>query len=133
MDLPQVGKHHLSVDISHTDSALIWSRSFDGQAPLVSVFTPVGQIGSGYWLEKSGAGTLQLTVDIIEGGWFWRCQRVHVKNIALPLRLMPESKAYKKIENEHYRFAVKFSYPLIGDLVSYSGLLDSNIAQYGKQ
>ena len=128
MKLPVAGKHHLLVDISHADNALVWARSFDGATPVISYFYPVGRKSDGYWEEKSGALKLQLTVEIQNGGWYWCCQKMQVAGLSLPLWLLPKSTAYKVIEDGRYKFAVRFSLPLLGTLVSYQGLLDAEPA-----
>lgn len=126
MKLPQSGVHKLQVDISHSDKALVWSRSFNGGPPVVSLFEPVGShTDNGYWIEKSGAIRLHLTVEVIDGGWYWHCQKMSFWGIPLPLWLLPKSDAYKLIEDNRYRFSVTFTLPLIGTLVSYRGLLDA--------
>jgi len=126
MKLPQAGVHQLHVDIGHSDTALVWSRSFNSSTPVVSLFEPVGnQTDNGYWIEKSGAIRLHLAVEVLNGGWYWRCQKMSLWGIPLPLWLLPKSDAYKIIEDNRYRFSVTFTLPLIGSLVSYRGLLDA--------
>ena len=68
---------------------------------------------------------MKLTVDIINGGWFWRCLNISLFGISIPLWLIPKSQAFKKVENGKYKFNVTFTYPLLGKLVSYEGLLDA--------
>ncbi len=88
-----------------------------------SVFKPVGKIVAGYWLENMRPLELKLTVDILEGGWYWRCLSMRLLGIPLPLWLFPHTKAYKKIEGDKYRFYVGSSLPVINAIFSYSGLL----------
>lgn len=123
MNFPNAGLHQLTVSISHDRDGLHWARSFDGRAPVESLFKPVGSIDCGYWLETTGPLQMKLTVDIIDGGWFWRCLKVNFLGLPVPRWLLPRTDAYKTIENEKYRFHVAFSLPLIGTLVSYRGLL----------
>lgn len=113
----------LDVSISHADGCLHWDRSFDGNKQMRSIFKPVGTITSGYWLETTGPLALTLTVDILDGGWYWRCLSMRLGRIPLPLWLFPHSKAYKKIEGDQYRFYVGFSLPMLGTILAYSGLL----------
>lgn len=123
MNFPNEGLHQLSVNISHDRGGLHWARSFDGRAPVESLFNPVGNINDGYWLETTGPLQMRLTVDIIKGGWFWRCLNVKFLGLPVPQWLLPRTDAYKTIENGKYRFHVAFSLPLMGTLVSYRGLL----------
>ena len=113
----------LDVAISHADGCLHWHRCFDGSTQMRSVFKPLGTITAGYWLENTGPLALRLTVDILDGGWYWRCLSMRLWKIPLPLWLFPHSKAYKKIEGDQYRFYVGFALPGVGTILSYSGLL----------
>ncbi|WP_237064454.1 DUF4166 domain-containing protein [Microbulbifer zhoushanensis] len=128
MNLPEPGAHRLAVDISHDADGLHWRRSFNGTNRVDSLFRPVGNIGQGYWIEETGPLSMQLTVDIIDGGWFWRCLGVKFLGVPVPRWLIPDSRAYKVIEAGKYRFHVEFSLPILGSLVSYSGLLTAGHA-----
>lgn len=110
------------VEISHTPDALLWSRQF-GTHKMISVFKPIGTYPTGHWLETTGAIQLQLGVDISQGGWTWVTQALRFKGVSLPLSVMPRTHAYKRIEEGQYRFGVEFSLPVLGKLLSYSGLL----------
>ncbi len=118
----------LDVSISHTDGLLHWHRTFDDNMQMRSIFKPVGNMDSGYWLDDTGPLELKLTVDILDGGWYWRCLSMRLWKIPLPLWLFPHSKAYKKIEGDKYRFYVSFSLLGLGTILSYSGLLDAHTA-----
>ncbi|MGO1118487.1 DUF4166 domain-containing protein [Rhodovibrionaceae bacterium A322] len=124
LGLPAAGQHSLSVEIRPGNEGLKWDRTFNTDQVMKSLFVPVGTRTNGYWLETTGDITLQLTVDIVEGGWHWRCQKMTLRGIPLPLWLLPKTTAYKSIEQGRYRFFVGFSLPVIGPLLSYSGLLD---------
>lgn len=126
MGLPKSGRNQLSVNISHKSEGLHWGRCFNDQERVTSTFKPVGTIEDGYWIEETGPITLHLTVDIKEGGWFWRCLKIKIKGISVPTWLLPKTTAYKKIENGKYRFFVGFTLPILGSLVSYQGLLEPN-------
>lgn len=112
-----------SVVITHHLDGLHWDRYFDSSR-MHSVFLPVGNITNGYWLETTGIFKLHLTIDVKDGGWYWRCVSIKLKNITMPLCLFPRVNAYKKIDGEKYRFYVGFNLPLFGEVLSYSGLLD---------
>lgn len=114
------------VAISCSPEGLHWDRCFEQQVFMKSVFVPVGNIDAGYWLERTGSLRLKLSVDIKEGGWYWRCLGAAYKEIPVPLRLLPQIHAYKRIENDQYRFYVGFTLPLVGEVLSYSGLLDAH-------
>jgi hypothetical protein len=123
MNLPSEGVHQLTVSISHDADGLHWWRRFDEQTVIKSLFKPVGDIEQGYWIETTGPLSMKLTVDIKNGGWFWRCLKVNFLGLPIPRWLIPHTNAYKIIENGKYRFYVEFSLPIIGSLVSYQGLL----------
>lgn len=125
MNLPDEGVHQLKVDIFHTNGCLHWGRCFNNQARVVSLFKPVGNISKGYWIETTGPLTMKLTVDIFEGGWYWRCLKINLLGLPIPLFLMPKTKAFKTVENGQYRFSVQFFLPVVGSLVSYHGLLQA--------
>ena len=123
LHLPSAGTHHLSVAISHHSDGLHWNRLFNQGREVRSLFKPVGNKQNGYWLETTGPLTMQLTVDIRQGGWYWHCLNMKVFGLPLPMRLLPKANAYKLIEDNQYRFHVEFSLPVLGSLVCYSGLL----------
>lgn len=122
------GLHTLKVDISHGDDGLHWDRCFDGETQMKSLFVPKGSMPDGYWIENTGPARLALTVDIINGGWHWRCLKIWVRGIRVPKWLFPNSTAFKRIEGGRYRFYVGFSLPLMGTVLSYSGLLTATIS-----
>ncbi|MFZ6876191.1 DUF4166 domain-containing protein [Undibacterium sp. Di27W] len=115
------------VSISHQGGKLIWTRRFtaaDGRSEeLVTVFAPHGVYPQGYWQESTGLMHFRLTVDILNGGWNWRVLAASLHGIPIPVRLFPQSLAYKCIEDGRYRFYVGFVMPGLGLLLSYSGLL----------
>jgi hypothetical protein len=117
------GARRLSVAIFHDNSSLHWHRCFDSQGQMVSVFTPVGTYPSGYWEETTGPTTLCLTVDIKDGDWYWRLVAARVRGVQVPLWLMPRVKAFKTIQDGRYQFYVGISLPVLGTVLSYSGLL----------
>lgn len=119
----QPGEHELRVEIRHVDKELNWSRCFDGEHVVQSIFTPVGNYQQGYWLEKTGPVSLKLTVDVIDGAWHWRVIAASFFGLPLPLFLFPDSVAHKKVIDGRYQFHVGFSMPWIGNLLSYEGRL----------
>jgi len=121
------GEHTLRVSITHKDDGLHWDRCFDKDKLFKSTFTPTGTIGNGYWIESTGSIHLRLTVDIKNGGWYWRTLQAKLKGFPLPLWLFPKTTAYKVIENNLYRFYVGISLPVFGEVISYSGLLSANL------
>lgn len=123
LGIPGSGKHALVVSISHHDKRLHWDRLFNNTTQMKSVFEPIGNKLSGYWVEKTGPLHIKLTVDIKDGGWYWRCLNFTFLGIPLSRKLFPESKAYKRIEDGQYRFYVGFKLWFFGELLSYSGLL----------
>lgn len=128
LDLPLVaGTHKFDVSITHTDSALHWSRCFDSHHKMVSVFVPHGTYPTGSWSETTGSLALILGVEVKDGGWYWIQREVRFLGIPLPLFLFPSSKAYKRINQGKYEFSVTFALPFIGKLVSYEGLLTPTV------
>lgn len=125
MQLPNQGKHRLLVAISHSHKGLHWNRKFNDSNIVESLFVPFGNNENGYWIETTGPLKMKLTVDIIDGGWFWRCLKVSLFGLPIPLFFIPKSQAYKIIENGKYKFSVSFAYPFLGSLVSYKGILDA--------
>ena len=97
----------------------------DNTQTMKSLFTPVGTMEDGHWVEQTGPLTLRLTVDIIDRGWHWRCLGFRFLGIPLPAWLFPNSQAYKTIEDGKYRFYVGFSLPVLGLLLSYGGVLEA--------
>lgn len=124
LGMPDVaGSHHLTVRISHNASTLGWDRCFDGTHHLRSQFIPRGRWPEGYWIERTGALELTLTVDVMEGGWHWRVISARLRGFRVPLWLIPRSTAYKRIEDGNYRFHAAFSVPVLGEVICYSGVL----------
>jgi hypothetical protein len=119
----QAGRLPFVLEISHTDEALIWSRRFSVGHQMVSRFEPVGRWPDGRWLECTGVMKFGLTVDVERGGWHWRVLDASLHGIPLPVKLLPQSHAYKRIEGEDYCFEVAFTAPLLGPLLWYRGLL----------
>ena len=117
------------VSISHQAGRLIWTRQFIGpdgaSQELATEFVPHGHYPHGHWHESTGLMHFRLTVDILKGGgWNWRILGASLHGVPIPVRLFPQSKAYKCIEDGRYCFYVGFVMPGLGDLLSYSGLLD---------
>ena len=123
------GRQGFSVTIFHGEAGLHWHRCFDGQPLMQSLFVPVGMLPDGYWVEQTGPVRLALTVDIIDGGWYWRCLKMWLHGIRVPLWLMPKTHAYKRVEEGRYRFCVGISLPLLGTVLSYGGLLDAAVSR----
>jgi len=124
LGLPKHDKPNLRVSIKHDDTALIWLRCFDDSITMTSRFVPVGTIENGYWEESTGPLKMRLTVDIINGGWYWRCLEFRFLGVALAPWLFPSSKAYKYTDTNGYNFGVEFVSPMLGLLVGYSGSLN---------
>jgi len=128
LGLPTVaGPCLMEVMIGQSEGCLIWARRFTrpNQPPreMVSRFEPRGQWPDGHWLEQSGAMQFKLGVDVRDGGWYWRVHGARLHGVPLPVKVLPQSHAYKRIENGAYRFEVMFAAPLLGRLLSYGGLL----------
>ena len=128
------GSHPFAVTIFHAADGLHWHRRFGGHTEkkeikeVKSLFVPVGTLADGYWIETNGSVRLALTVDIVDGGWYWRCLKIWLYGVRMPLCLMPKTTAFKRVEQGRYRFFVGFSLPLFGTVLSYGGLLDAVIA-----
>lgn len=120
---PEAGQHQLEVTISHHDGLLHWDRRFDQGQRFPSTFLPLGHWPDGCWIEQTAAIALRLQVDIIDGGWYWRCIGAQRGRWHLPRWLLPRSEAFKRAEGGHYRFSVSFALPLLGEVLRYGGLL----------
>lgn len=130
LGLPQQpNRMPFEVQIGHASQRLSWDRWFDGRVRMHSLFQPVGCWPTGYWVESTGLLRLCLTVDVIDGGWYWRCLGVRVMGLRLPAWLFPRSRAYKRIEDGRYRFHVGFALPLLGTLLWYEGLLEAQLPE----
>ncbi|MFK2903950.1 DUF4166 domain-containing protein [Dyella ginsengisoli] len=115
--------HRLQVGIHHLDGRLHWDRRFDDGARFASTFRPYGRWPDGGWIEETGAITLRLQVDVVDGGWQWRCIGARLGRWPLPLWLLPRTHAGKRIEAGDYRFDVSIALPLLGEVLGYGGLL----------
>lgn len=132
----QPAPHTLRVEIGHQPDRLLWSRCFDDcfgagfgtRQRMDSTFHPVGAWPDGLWLEQTGPVRLGLAVEVIDGAWYWRCRKVWLHGVRLPLVLFPQSTAYKCVEDGRYRFQVTFTMPLLGSVLAYGGLLESQPA-----
>jgi hypothetical protein len=120
------GEHALEVTISHHDGLLHWDRRFDGGHRFPSTFRPHGHWPDGYWIEDTAAIALLLQVEVIDGGWYWRCIGAQYGRWRLPRWLLPRSEAYKRIEDGRYRFSVSFALPLLSEVLGYGGLLEAD-------
>ena len=128
MGLPAgIGQCHMEVSIGQRDGCLVWARRFSAPGEtareMTSIFDPVGQWPTGHWLECSGAMRFKLGADVRDGGWHWRVLGASLHGLPLPVKMLPQSHAYKRIENGAYRFEVMFAAPLLGPLFWYRGLL----------
>ncbi len=123
----KAGLRSLKVKIFHDTDGMHWNRCFDEQTVMKSLFIPVGSLPNGYWIECTGSVRMALTVDVIDGGWYWRCLSVSVRGMHIPTWLVPHTTAFKRIEDGQYRFYVGLSLPLIGIVLSYSGLLSAKL------
>ena len=115
----------MHVDIRHSAACLYWNRRFAGGQSMNSTFVPHGHFPDGYWLESTGKLSLELAVEIRDGGWHWQQRRMLFLGRPLPSWLLPRSQAYKHIENGQYRFSVSFTLPGLGLLFSYTGDLQA--------
>lgn len=124
LGIPTRGEdHQVEVSIHHDGGVLHWDRCFDGLQRFPSTFHPVGHWPHGYWIEDTSAVSLALQVDVIDGGWYWRCIGARLGRCRAPTWLLPRSEAFKRIEDDRYRFSVSFALPLLGEVPRYGGLL----------
>ncbi len=124
LGLPQfAGDIDFNVKITHSDDCLFWNRTFGHNRQMNSTFKPHGCYENGYWCEETGKLSLELGVEIMDGGWYWVQRKIRFCGFALPACLLPMSHAYKRVENECYLFSVSFSFPFLGQLLGYSGKL----------
>lgn len=126
MGLPIAPGADLAVTISHDGRSLRWARRF-GSGPeaveKVSWFEPHGCWPQGHWEERTGALRFKLTVDVEEGAWQWRLLGVRWHGVPVPVGLLPQSRAGKRIAQGGYEFAVEVIAPVLGPLLWYRGRL----------
>jgi hypothetical protein len=126
MGLPrQEGEIALHVDIRSDAHALHWDRRFGDSTWMRSRFHPVGTWPQGYWVETVGALRIALRVDVTDGGWRWQPRRVWVHGMRVPMVLMPQVDASKRIEDGRYVFEVRVTLPMLGLLFAYGGRLQA--------
>jgi hypothetical protein len=119
----------LQLCIEHNADGMRWERRFGSGDRVVSLFRPVGKLPDGYWIEQTGAATLKLTVDVIDGGWHWRCLQADLRGVRLPSWFYRETRAGKWIAGGKYCFRVCVALPLLGMLFSYGGALVKDAGQ----
>lgn len=128
LGIPTEGIHHqLQVTIAHHGDVLHWDRCFDGGQRFPSTFRSVGHWPDGHWIEETSAISLVLQVDVLDGGWYWRCIGARRGRWQIPTWLLPRSEAFKRIENDRYRFSVSFALPWLGEVLRYGGLLRATV------
>jgi hypothetical protein len=115
--------HRLSVTIHNRDDGLHWSRRFDDGTEVASLFRPVGRLTDGYLLERAGPIESKLTVEIVDGGWYWRQLGCKIFGVSVPVWLAPRVDAHKRIDGEGDRFAVAIALPMVGIVIRYGGKL----------
>jgi hypothetical protein len=113
------------VRITHTRDTLQWDRRFGADHWMPSTFIPIGVWPSGYWIERTGRIALRLTVDVIDGGWHWRCLGARFGRVPIPLWLLPRTRAHKCVRDGKYVFHVGLALPLFGNVLSYEGTLEA--------
>lgn len=126
LGLPQkAGPTSLQVDISHTDTHMIWSRQFGAsEKPMTSRFKPIGNYDDGFWTETTGNIEIQLGVMVQNGEWHWIQHSTKIANKSVPAFLIPVVSAKKYIQNDLYHFEVELVKRELGLLVRYSGALN---------
>ena len=117
------------VNIHSDNNRIFWSRCFNDTNQMNSTFAPVGTWPAGFWLEQTGLFRLALDVELNDGGWYWRPRKAWLGIVRVPLWLIPKTTAYKRIENGGYFFYVGFSLPILGHILSYSGILIANTTE----
>lgn len=126
MGLPIVPEVDLAVIISHDGRRLRWARVFGSGSKAVervSWFEPHGLWPHGHWEEQTGALRFMLTVDVEQGAWQWRLLGARWHGVPVPVRLLPRSRAGKRIVDGDYEFAVEVIAPVLGPLLWYRGRL----------
>lgn len=124
------GECGFAVRIAHTEQALLWCRRFENGSEMTSSFVPYGRFPEGGWTERTGPLTLDLGVDVADGGWRWHLRRARWFGLPVPLALLPRSQAGKRIVDGHYRFEVEFRLPLLGRVLRYAGTLTAATAPH---
>jgi hypothetical protein len=92
LGIPRDGDSHmLEVTIGHDDAVMHWDRRFDDGHCFASTFRPYGHWPDGGWIEVTSAISLRLQVDVIDGGWYWRCVGAQRGHWSIPRWLWPRS------------------------------------------
>jgi len=118
------GRTDFEVEISHTETSMIWSRRFaSAEQSMTSVFTPYGTYPNGYWTETTGALELKLAAHVQEGGWHWIQRETSFRGRSLPAVVLPALAAHKTVCDGLYRFEVGLSGYGLGLLLGYKGEL----------
>jgi hypothetical protein len=126
MGLPPPGAAELTVTISHERGRLRWARRFDvadRSVEMVSWFEPLGAWPRGHWVETTGPLRFEMGVEVDDGAWLWRVLRARWHGVPVPIQLLPNSRAGKRIVDGDYAFEVEVTAPLLGPLVWYRGRL----------
>lgn len=123
---PDCTRSAFAVEIRHDGDTLRWTRHFDATHVMRSTFVPHGTWPDGWWIETTGPFELRLAVDVVDGGWHWRCVGARLHGIGVPLWLLPRTQAFKRIENGRYRFEVAVALPVFGTVLRYGGVLDAS-------
>lgn len=119
------GQNLLTVTIRNAEDGLHWSRKFNESKEIHSLFKPHGTINSGYWTETTGMLTLKLNVSTESSGWHWHQISTCIFGLRIPKWLCPKVSAYKQIVAGEYLFFVAIAFPMIGEVLQYTGRLNS--------
>jgi len=106
----------LAVEGSHEPGVMHWRRRFDAFV-MNSYFYQEGR----YLVERLGAVHLVMRLTVEDAVLYYHLETARIFGVPLPKFILPEVMAMESQADEHYRFKVDVSMPLIGTLIRYWG------------
>lgn len=131
MRLPRAARDvRTSLEVTTVDDLQVWSRSFAGH-PLVSTQYEVGAMLA----ERFGLIEVQMTLEVQAGELHYRSARARLclgpLRIPLPSFMCPKVDGRAFVEDatppEHMSLRIRISHPLVGLVISYSGVVRPDV------
>lgn len=119
---PEGDKTPVSVTIERRGDKEYWLRDFAGKR-FRSVLSLRGAPGSGIVQERFGPFAFDIHLNLKDGALAYPVGRGRFLGLPLPKWLLPLSEATEIDDNGTFRFDVRISLPLAGELVHYRGWL----------
>lgn len=120
---PPAGHYPLHVHFAEAKGQEKWTRNFGGHL-FSSVLSQDGPDGSGHVAERFGPMRFVFALPSDESGLQMKLQRWTFLGIPMPRALAPRTEASEWQDDQgRFRFDVKIRFPLIGQIVHYTGWL----------